>query len=376
MTTEPSDAPIVPSYGAATLAELAASILASLTPGADPGALALAPGRQACLLLIDGLGWELLRAYPAAAPFLSELAFNGRPLTCGFPATTVTSLGSLGTGRPPGEHGIVGLQVAVPGRAKLMNGLRWPADVDPVGWQPLPTIAQQAAFPVYNVGPRRFIGSLLSTAVRRGVRELPAGGLGALVAQAAAALNESERALVTVYHGDLDGAGHSFGVGSDAWYYQLAHVDKLAEQLAGVLPPQAALYVTGDHGMVDVGADDRLDYDAAPGLREGVAMLGGEPRARHVYAQPGEAAGVLSRWRGELGSRAWVMSRDEAISAGWFGTVCTDMVPRIGDVVAAMAGSHAVVSPSAEPESLDMIGMHGSMTAAEQLVPLLTFTAP
>ena len=39
------------------------------------------------------------------------------PLTAGFPATTATSLGSLGTGRPPGQHGMLGYQVAIPGLA-------------------------------------------------------------------------------------------------------------------------------------------------------------------------------------------------------------------------------------------------------------------
>ena len=38
-------------------------------------------------------------------------------------------------------------------------------------------------------------------------------------------------------------------------------------------------------------------------LREGVRALAGEPRARHVHAEPGAAADVLARWRAELGDR-------------------------------------------------------------------------
>ena len=115
-----------------------------------------------------------------------------------------------------------------------------------------------------------------------------------------------DRALVTVYHAELDGTGHVFGSQSEAWSYQLAHVDKLAEQLASSLPAGTALYVTADHGMVDAGPDDRIDVDVLPGLRDGVALLGGEPRARHVYAVPGAAADVLATWQGVLGGRAWV----------------------------------------------------------------------
>jgi hypothetical protein len=36
MTLEPRHSPIVPSYGAATLADLSSSILASLDPGSPP----------------------------------------------------------------------------------------------------------------------------------------------------------------------------------------------------------------------------------------------------------------------------------------------------------------------------------------------------
>ena len=126
-------------------------------------------------------------------------------------------------------------------------------------------------------------------------------------------------------------------------------MDKLAEQIAAALPMGAVLYVTADHGMVNVGADDRIDVDAIPPLREGVALLGGEPRARHVYAEPGAAADVLAAWREVLGDRAWVASRDEAIKEGWFGPVDEAMRDRIGDVVAATAGTWALVAATSEP---------------------------
>ena len=142
---------------------------------------------------------------------------------------------------------------------------------------------------------------------------------------------------MTVYHGDLDGTGHVFGVASDAWYNQLAHVDKLAEQLAGALPAGTIMYVTADHGMVDISPEDKFDVDAHPELRSGLALLGGEPRARHLYARRGAAADLLAAWREALGDRAWVLSRDEAISEGWFGPVDAAMTSRIGDVVAAPA---------------------------------------
>jgi Type I phosphodiesterase / nucleotide pyrophosphatase len=380
MTLEPRHPPMVPCYGAATLAELSASVLASLDPEAPDAqnVLGLALAERACLLIVDGLGWELLRDHPAGAPFLSELARNSAPITAGFPATTATSLASLGTGRPPGQHGMLGYKVLVPGEDILLNALRWDSRVDPRRWQPLPTLYERAAaagIAAVHVARSSFRGRGLTIAALRGAELRPADSMGALAAQAAAALAEHDRAFVTVYHGDLDGTGHVFGVTSDAWYNQLAHVDKLAEQLASALPPATCLYVTADHGMVDVGPEDRLDVDGLPELRQGLALLGGEPRARHLYAQPGAAGDVLSAWREVLGERAWVLPRDEAIKEGWFGPVDPRMADRIGDVVAASAGSFAVVATKAEPGESGLFGMHGSLTPSEQLIPALVFTA-
>jgi hypothetical protein len=152
-------------------------------------------------------------------------------------------------------------------------------------------------------------------------------------------------------------------------------VDKLAEHLAAAIPPGTPLYVTADHGMTDVAPEDRIDADSTPGLLDGVALLGGEPRARHLYTAPGAADDVLQAWRDIIGDRAWVLSRDEAVGAGWFGPVAPWLAGRIGDVVVAPAGSAAVIASKSEVLESSLIGMHGSLTSSDQLVPLLYLPA-
>jgi hypothetical protein len=44
-------------------------------------------------------------------------------------------------------------------------------------------------------------------------------------------------------------------------------------------------------------------------------------------------------------------------------------------VVAASTGNWGVVATKAEPLEASLVGMHGSLTVAEQLVPMLTFTS-
>ena len=153
---------------------------------------------------------------------------------------------------------------------------------------------------------------------------------------------------------------------------QLREVDRLVESLVEALPPGGLLAIVADHGMVTAAEDAVVDIDECAHLLEGVHAVGGEPRARHVYVDDGAAASVLAAWRETLGERAWVASRDEAIAAGWFGGTVRDEVRlRIGDIVAAARGSATMVRRTVEPIESALIGHHGSLTSAEQRIPLL-----
>ena len=124
--------------------------------------------------------------------------------------------------------------------------------------------------------------------------------------------------------------------------------------------------------MVTVTEADRVDFDTDPYLREGVRMLGGEARARHVYTEPGALGDVRDTWQEGVGEGAWIVTRDEAVESGWFGPRVSDHARgRIGDLVVAARGNTAVVRSATEPILSRFAGPPGSPTAAEQFVPLL-----
>ncbi|MFE9393115.1 alkaline phosphatase family protein [Streptomyces sp. NPDC006784] len=378
---DPRTAP-VPRYGSGSLSDLLPSVAAGLgVPGLAAG-LRLPPADRACVFLVDGMGWEALRAHPDEAPFLTSLlagstAGTGEPITSGFPSTTATSLASVGTGRVPGEHGLPGYTALDPATGALMNQLRWQPWTEPHVWQPYPTVFQQAAaagVEVCQVTAPHFEHTPLTKIALSG-----GTFLGRLSAEdrmdlAAERLAAADRTLVYTYYAELDGNGHRYGMDSDAWRGQLMYVDRLAQRLAEQLPPRSALYVTADHGMVDIpqGPEARIDFDEDWELSAGVAQLGGEGRMRHVYAVPGAAGDVYAVWREVLAEQAWVATREEATDLGWFGPGVEPRVRgRIGDVIAAMRADVAVVATRREPKESELIGMHGSATSAEQFVPLL-----
>jgi Type I phosphodiesterase / nucleotide pyrophosphatase len=371
VAASPSDGLVLPRYGEASLADLLPSVLGALGIPGEHDLMGLPRSRRYCLLLIDGLGWNLLREHPAQAPFLISLP--GRAITAGSPTTTVTSLTSFGTGLPPGRHGVLGYTTRIPGTNELLNALKWHAAVDPATYQPHPTVFERAAragVAVTVVGERKFRTSGLTIAGLRSPGFRGADTLGERVASAAGAASP-DHSLVYVYDGDLDTTGHRAGCGSAAWQHQLTIVDRFAEELFDALPAETALIVTADHGMVDVDTANRLDVDDLPTLREGVALVGGEARFRHVYAEPGASSDVLAAWRAVLGDRAAVLSREEAVDVGWFGAVEARVLDRIGDVVASVGGDCAVEMRSVFPVEATLVGLHGALTADEMLVPLL-----
>jgi Type I phosphodiesterase / nucleotide pyrophosphatase len=374
-----------PAYGAGALSDVTPAVLTALGVPGGGTAIPLPEARHVVLLLVDGLGWNLLRRYADEAPFLAGLA--GDPITAGFPSTTATSLASVGTGLPPGGHGIVGLAFEV-GDGLAMNALGWaaqgpgrPRDLRerfvPEDVQPVPTTFERMAAAGVGVRvhvPAQYPGSGLTRAVLRGGETVGVRAFGDLVAAVTAA-PEGDRTFRYAYHGDLDLLGHVHGPGTDPWRLQLIHVDLLARTIAGRLPAGGLLLVTADHGMIGTEGVDRIDADQRPELTDGVRLLAGEPRVRHVYARRGAAAGVLATWRGHLGERATVLSRAEAIAAGWFGPVDPRVEHRIGDVVAACTGTTVIVRTEGEPVLSDLVGQHGSLTPDELLIPLLTYRA-
>ncbi|WP_329378427.1 alkaline phosphatase family protein [Streptomyces sp. NBC_01351] len=375
----------VPHYGTGSLADLLPTLVAGQgVPGFTASIAELTPADRNCVFLVDGMGWEQIKAHPDEAPYLTSLLGSsrggtGRPITAGFPATTATSLASVGTGLPPARHGLPGYTVRNPASGELMNQLRWQPWTSPKPWQPYPTVFQladkagvhtaQVSSPAFQTTPLTKVALSGGTFHGRMTGE-------ERMDLAAIQLAGGDRSLVYTYFSELDGAGHRHGVDSDAWRGQLMLVDRLVQRLAEQLPPRTALYVTADHGMVDIPFDEdsRIDFDDDWELGAGVALLGGEGRARHVYAVPGAEADVLTVWREVLGDRFWVASREEALELGWFGAPgeCDERVlGRIGDVIAAAQADVAITASRNEPNESALAGMHGSMTAAEQLVPLL-----
>ena len=368
--------PLLPRWGESTLADLLPSIAAHLGhPDAGAPVIDLPQANRYVLVLVDGLGYDILKQGLSIAPYFASLFGDAATLTATVPSTTATSLTSLGTGVTPAEHGIVGYSFRDPETGAVFNSLAWNTPTAPETLQCCPTWFErltEAGHASHAVVPIRFDGSGLTRSALRGQ---VVSGLEReddeedLIARAVEASRAGEKSLVYVYERMLDHTAHAHGVDHEFWRTQLMRIDDLVERLREALDDEVVLLVTGDHGMVDVPQDRRIIVEDEAELMVGVDQFGGEGRFRQLYTA--DAEGVAQRWRKVLGDRAWVRTREEAVAQGWFGAEpLPGISERIGDVVAAMRDDWAVMS-LALPGELGLVGMHGSLTRAEMVIPLL-----
>jgi len=353
--------------------------------GADvPGAaearkeLGLPDADRACVVLVDGLGHANLAERAGHAPFLRGLLAGSTPLTTTFPSTTATAMGSFGTGLRPGQTGMLGYTVRNPDTGRLGTMVSWTDLPEPEAWQPAPSVPEQmiaSGIPVTSVGPSRFAGSGLTRAALRGPAYRGADAPDARVSAVVDALRRP--GVAYLYWSDADKIGHQHGWGSWQWGDALEGIDGSLRALAARLPRGTVLAVTADHGMVDHDPAQRWDATTDPVLSRDVELVAGEPRALHVHVTPGaDADQVRDRWRERLGDAAVVVTREQAIADGWFGPVRDEVAPVVGDLVVAMRGRATIVdSRTQTPESIALVGVHGSLTPTEMMVPwLVTLT--
>lgn len=354
----------------------AADAVAGRDAKADQARLGLAPAKHVIVVLLDGLGRLQFGQWQGHTPFLRSVARKG--LTSGYPSTTASSLAMLGTGRPAGQTGMTGYTVRNPRTGELANLVSWKHAYDAHDWQPYRSLLErgtEAGVHVTAIGKQRFAGSGLTLAALRGGSFIGAEGLDA---RADAALAAAKRPGVTyVYWAEIDKAGHHHGWGSDAWVAELEEAERVLRRLAASLPRDTVLVVTADHGMVNIDGAPRWDVATDTALREGVELIAGEPRALHVHlSDPSTAQEAAARWSERLGSAAVVGTRDEAAQAGMFGVLDDDVAARVGDLVVAMTGRATVVdSRTQTAASLELKGVHGSLTPEEIHVPLFVAEA-
>jgi hypothetical protein len=360
--------PILPVIGPndRCLADVLVSAFGSIRAEDNP--LRLPQSRRTIVVLVDGLGSVNLSARSAHARNIGTL--NRSDVSGGFPTTTASALTSFMTGRSPGETGMVGYAIRDPATGEIINQLSGLDAINPELWQPTPTLWEQNTdIPTAIISSPRYRDSGLTRAILRGAPYVSAKSWDDRLGAIDAFVSSHREGIAYVYIAELDMAAHASGVGSDQWVRRLEELDGFVADLRRRLAPTDGLLITADHGVLDVPPSRHVMVPAGSALLDGVTV-GGEPRFLHLYSN--DEGETLNRWREAEGHRSHVVSRDQAIAAGWFGHVEGFALGRIGDVlVTPRTESAYYIDGQATAQSLAMVGQHGGLSRAETLIPII-----
>lgn len=374
------------------------------------------------MVLVDGLGWQMLRECAGHTPNLRRLLADSDYLHTCAPSTTAAALTTLATGVYPGAHAMVGYAVRDPLLRGQLGAGHVPkaGDVfdlitfknsshDPLTWQTVPTLIERAnakakagcgpQLGAVSIGRSKFAGSGLSLAAWRGFKHIGVDALDQRPYQAYRAIKEGAK-LVYLYVGELDHAGHNHGWHSDKWLQALEALDAMVGQLFRRLPAGTRIVLTADHGMVDTDRHHRIDLAKEKELAKDVVAVAGESRFLQLYvaddvasasaagspglgvAGPRGVCGVVEnngreelaqsvakRWAEFLGDRAIWVGTDPA---PLMGSLSPGARAAVGDVLVALNDNWTVVDSRVQSfHATQLIGVHGSLTPVELEVPLI-----
>jgi predicted AlkP superfamily pyrophosphatase or phosphodiesterase len=395
MTPEPRIGPswqgdpalTLPDYDGGSLVNLMSSIgtaLGGTSPYSPLAALPpqhLANARHLVLLVVDGLGHDFLLGQDGAL----RRHLRG-PLTSVFPSTTASAIPTFLTGLAPQQHGLTGWNMyfreigavvaPLPFRVRTGRHALREAGVTPATLFGLTPLFDRLPLPCHVVSPRRIIHSDFNVALSGKARRHGYETLEEMFAILAGLLRiAAPRSYVHAYWPQLDSLAHEYGVHSAPVAEAFAALDAGFAQLVDVARSNDSLVVvTADHGFIDTTAEDTIDLDEHPTLRDTLLLpLCGEPRMAYAYVRAGRETQFEDYVRGQLADRVRLFKSDELLRQGWLGPGVAHpaLRDRLGDYVLIPRGRTILRDWLMGEERYTHIGVHGGLSAAEMIVPLV-----
>ena len=366
-------------------------------PGAEARALGalVGPARHYALVLLDGLGTEMLARAPAGGFLRGRV---GGTLRTVFPSTTAAALTALATGEHPARHAVPGwwLWLEPPGlsaevlpfverfgrRPLAEHGVTpeqvftVPSTVARLGHQPLAIMPADIAGSAYS----RYCAGGTATGGYRSPAE-------ALKLAAARVLAAEAPSFTYVYLPQVDALSHDHGVDSKPVAKMLAELDRLLGDFAARLAGRARIVVTGDHGLVNVPPERSFFLDEGDALLDHLRWVpNGEATALFLHVKPGREAAFRRDFRARYGECFALLAAAEAERLGLFGPEPLSPLSRarVGDFIAFgwqpaalyyrpfdnAQGREPVERPRSGKVTVHR-GAHGGLSPAEMLVPLI-----
>jgi hypothetical protein len=382
----------LPDYRGGSLVNLMSSLTIALGGSSPyPPLTALPPhtladARHLVLLVVDGLGHDYLLGRDGA---LRQHLRS--PLTSVFPSTTASAIPTFLTGLAPQQHGLTGwhmyfreigaIAAPLPFRVRAGRHALREAGVTPATLFGLTPLSDRLPLPCHVVSPHNIIHSDFNVALSGQATRHGYATLDEMFARIAGLLrSDVPRSYVHAYWPQLDSLAHEYGIHSPQVAEAFAALDAGFAQLLDVASDSGSrVIVTADHGFIDTSAEQTIDLDDHPALRETLLLpLCGEPRMAYAYVRAGREKPFEDYVREQLADRIHLFKSADILQQGWLGPgePHPALRDRIGDYVLVPRG-RAIVRDWLKGETRHThIGVHGGLSAAEMIVPLVVAPLP
>ncbi len=313
--------------------------------------------RNVILLLLDGLGFDILVRHLPEHSFLREHLLC--TLSSVFPPTTAAAATALETGLFPSQSGWLGWSVF------------WPELGKNVALYPNTDDAGNPAAP-FHVGKTKLKTVSLPEQIRKksDAFSCTAKTLSELTSSIRAITNAPGPHMVYGYLDEPDHSLHREGCGSLTAREFLREADRQMRLLADACP-DSLFFLTADHGFIDVESLCLSDFEE---INDTLLLPPSiEPRALNLFIKPGENARFLKLFSEAFKDSYRLYSRNEVLSQQLFGPgPAHPMLSRmLGDYL-AVALTPLTLFPNRSYLSF-MKATHGGMTSSELTVPLMAW---
>jgi len=179
------------------------------------------------------------------------------------------------------------------------------------------------------------------------------------------------------YWPDFDHAAHHDGIaGADALACFQDFEARFEEFLESIRGTDTQVILTADHGFIDAPGERRIDLGAHPELAELLRLpLCGERRFAYCYVRSDAHRDFEDYIACEFGHAMEAWPRSKLLDERWFGPdpMAARLPARIGDYVLAMKDDWTIADRVPGEDPIDLIGVHGGLSAAEMQIPLCVF---
>lgn len=357
--------------------------------------------QKVILFLLDGFGYKQWLKHTNKYELLNHFTKKGTvsPLTTVFPSTTSAALTTIHSGLTPQEHGLPEWWVYFQELDKIITtlpftpmGEKTPDKLLDSGVNPkilfkgktIHETLQKSKIPSFVFLRNTYAKSAYSKTIHKGSKITSFINLPDLLINLKDKIAKTPGpAYFYVYWDALDSIAHTYGPHTKQYLAELkAFFHLLQKEFIEKLPSSAAeipLILTADHGQINIDPKKTIYLNQYPKVTDNLALgpngnkilPWGSPRDVFLAIKPEKLAEVFKFLTRTFQNKATVIKSKTALKQGLFGQedLHKEFSNRIGNILILPHGNSTVWYKHPQTEKLNLLGLHGGLTAEEMLIP-------